>query len=66
MGSKDMGTGTAHCLPLLKPETCKDNAWIQLNDLFEKGLAPGLCEEKGSFYFNSLETVFISSLKHMS
>ena len=54
MGSKDMGTWTAHCLPLVRPETCKVDAWIQLKDLAEKGLAPGLCEEKGSFYSNSL------------
>ena len=45
MGSKDMGTWKAHCLPLVQPETCKRDAWFQLIDLFETDEVMS-CEEK--------------------
>jgi len=49
-GSKDMGSFTIHCLPSHRPEKCKYDAWIELNDLAKKepSEAPGPCEEKSS------------------
>jgi len=42
MGHKDI----YYCLPSQRPKMCKDDAWIELNDLVKKGEKPGLCEEK--------------------
>ena len=54
MGSKDIGTRKAHCLPLDKPELCKRDSWFQLNWIRVDTGDVKLCNEKGnSFHENS-------------